>query len=196
MIDTCLDCGAEMDGGQCSACGLTPPAAEIVLRRRLLRRTAVFLLGALAFMPASHWYPPLELDGILIFVGVLFFFTLGLVVWLEHRARRRQPLEALKRVFYSLAIIPWIISALLVINGGFDSAPPTSRVTSVVGRFSMPGVVRSSRLVVRSWRSGRTIERVPVGRMDFDRFHRGDTIEIQVQEGLAGIPWVSGVRRP
>lgn len=195
MIPRCLDCGAEMDGGQCAACGLTPAAAEILCRRRLLRRTAAFLLGALAFMPASHWYPPLELDSVLIFIGVVFFVTLGLAMWLERRARRREPMEALKRIFFALVIVPWLLGSLLVINGSFDTQKPEARVTSVVGKFSMPGVLHSSRLVVISWRSGRRVERVPVSRADFDRFRRGDAIEVQVQEGLAGIPWVYAVRR-
>jgi Ca2+/Na+ antiporter len=184
-----------MDEGQCVVCGLTPAAAEILFRRRLLRRTAIFLLGALAFMPASHWYPPLELDGILIFVGVMFFLTLALAVWLERRAHRHEEVEALKRVYFSLVLLPWLLGALLVINGAFDAEPPASRVTSVVGKFSMPGMLHSSRLVVVSWRPGRRFERVPVGRDDFDRFRRGDAIEVKVQAGLAGIPWVYAVRR-
>lgn len=184
-----------MDGGQCAACGLTPAAAEILFRRRLLRRTAALLLGALAFMPASHLYPPLELDGILIFIGTLFFVALGLAVWLERRARRHLPLEAAKRIFFALVIAPWLLGSLLVVNGAFDAAQPAPRVTTVVGKFSMPGVLRSSRLVVISWRSGRRVERVPVTRDDFHRFHRGDIVEVQMQEGLAGIPWVVAVRR-
>lgn len=195
MIPQCLDCGGEMDGGQCATCGLTPAAAEILFRRKLLRSTAVFLLGALAFMPASHWYPPLDLDGILIFIGVLFFLTLGLAVWLERRARRHESIEALKRIFFALAIVPWLLGSLLLANGAFDAEKPAPRVTTVVGKFSMPGVLHNSRLVVISWRSGRRVERVPVSRDDFHRFRRGDTVEVQMQEGLAGIPWVYTVRR-
>jgi hypothetical protein len=48
-------------------------AAELSLRRRLLNRTAVFVLGALAFVAVAGRYPPLEIDGVLIFGGVLFF---------------------------------------------------------------------------------------------------------------------------
>ena len=73
----CLNCGAERDADICAACGLASAAAEISLRLKLLNRTAVFLLGALAFVVASARYPALELDGILIFIGVLFFLTLN-----------------------------------------------------------------------------------------------------------------------
>ena len=191
----CLNCGADITAGACEACGLTSPAAEVLLRRRVLNLTAVFLLGAVAFLPASQSYPPLDLDGILIFVGVLFFLTLGLAVWLERRARRHAEIEVLKRIYRGLVPMPWLLAALLFINGRFDPAPPMSRAASVVGKFTMSGSLRSSRLVVTSWRAGHWVERVPVDRGDYDRFQRGDKVEVRVQEGLVGIPWVYAVYR-
>ncbi len=191
----CLDCGAERTADQCPACGLTSAAAEVMLRRRLLYRTAWFLLGAVAFLPASQVFPPLELDAILIFVGVLFFFALGLAVWIERRARARAEIEALKRIYFGIVPVPWLLAAVLFVNGKFDTAPPTRQVASVVGKFSMPGVLRSSRLVVTSWREGRRIERVPVDRDDFGRFQRGDHVVVHMQNGVVGIPWVYAVYR-
>jgi hypothetical protein len=49
------------------------------------------------------------------------------------------------------------------------------------------------RLIVTSWREGRRFERIPVDRGDFDRVSPGDVVDVQVREGLAGIPWVAGV---
>src|SRR5260370_30158888 len=63
----CLDCGSERESDQCASCGLTSAAAEVMLRRRLVRPTAWFLLGAVVFLPVSQLYPPLELDAIFIF---------------------------------------------------------------------------------------------------------------------------------
>lgn len=191
----CLDCGAERAADQCSACGLTSAAAEVMLRRRLLHRTAWFLLGALVFLPVSQVYPPLELDAILIFVGVLFFFVLGLAVWIERRARAHAEVELLKRVYFGFVPVPWLLAVLLFANGKFDTAPPTQQVASVVGKFSMPGVLRSRRLVVTSWREDRRLERVPVDRNDFDRFQPGDHVLVRMQGGVLGIPWVYGTYR-
>lgn len=191
----CLDCGAQRTSDQCAACGLTSAAAEVMLRRRLLHRTAWFLLGAVAFLLASQLYPPLELDAILIFVGILFFLALALAVWIERGARRHTEVEAHKRVYFGFVPVPWLLAVLLFANGKFDTAPPRPQVASVVGKFSMRGVLRSSRLVVTSWRDGQRFERVPVGRDDFNRFRRGDVVVVQVREGLVGIPWVYAVYR-
>jgi hypothetical protein len=192
----CLNCGAERDADICAACGLASSAAEISLRLKLLNRTAVFLLGALAFVVASARYPALELDGILIFIGILFFLTLGIAIWLERRALRHAEVEALKRVYYGLIPIPWLLAALLLGNGALDHTPPHIETARVIGKFSMPGPVPNRRLIVTSWREGRRLERVSVYRGDFDRFSSGDIVEVHVQEGLVGIPWVSGVSRP
>ena len=190
----CLNCGAERGEEVCDSCGLSSSAAEFSLRRKLLNRTAIFLLGALTFVVASGPYPPLELDGILIFMGVMFFVTLGMAIWVERRALRHEEVEALKRIYYGLIPVPWLLAALLIGNGALDHSPPRVELVRVIGRFSMPGPVPSRRLLVTSWRS-EGIERVPVDRSDFDRFSSGDMIEVKVQDGLVGIPWVSGVAR-
>src|ERR1700756_5742736 len=110
----CLNCGAERETEVCEACGLAPSAAELVLRKKLLNRTGIFLLGAIAFVTASGRYPPLELDRILIFIGVLFFLTLSVAMWLERRALKHVEVEALKRLYYGLIPVPWLLAALLL----------------------------------------------------------------------------------
>ncbi len=189
----CLNCGAERARDVCESCGLPSATAELVLRKRLLNRTAVFLLGAIAFVAASGRYPALELDAILIFIGVLFFLTLGLAIWLERRALRHQEVEAMKRVYYGLVPVPWLLALVLLANGAFDTARPEVEHTRVIGKFSMPGPLPIHRLIVTSWRDGHGIERLVVDRDDFDRFNAGDLIDVKIGGGLIGIPWVAGV---
>jgi len=190
----CLDCGAELTSEQCDNCGLTPSEAEAVLRRRLLNRTAIYLLGTVAFLPAAHFYPPLELDAMFIFLGVVSFVVVCAAVWIDRRARRQAPVEALKRVCYGLLPVSWLLAGLLFLNGRFDSSPPVRHTTVVVGRFSMPGMLRTSRLVVHSWRPGLRFERIPISPGELDRFQKGDAVEILLQDGLMGIPWVRSVQ--
>src|ERR1700746_3073554 len=147
----CLNCGADRNADVCEACGLNSTAAEFSLRKKLLNRTAIFLLGALAFVVASERYPALELDGILIFIGVLFFLTLGVAMWVERRALRHTEVEALKRVYYGLIPIPWLLALLLLANGALDRTPQQIETARVVGKFAMRGPLRSRRPIGNSW---------------------------------------------
>jgi hypothetical protein len=122
-VTRCLNCGAERDEDQCLACGLTSDAAEVMLRKRLVQRTAWFLVGSILFVPVSRAFPPLELDGILTFVGVLFFFVLGLGLWMVQRARKRQEIEVLKRIYFGFLPVPWILAGVLFVNGQHPHPP-------------------------------------------------------------------------
>jgi hypothetical protein len=196
LMTHCLNCGAEREADICAVCGLGSSAAEFSLRRRLLTQTAIFLLGALGLVVASGRYPALELDGILIFIGVMFFLTLGVAVWVERRALRHAEVEVLKRIYHGLVPLPWLLAILLLTNGALDSSLPQTERVRVVGKFAMHGPVANRRLIVNSWRSGSRFERIPVDLGDFDRFSTGDLVDVRVKEGLVGIHWVAGVSRP
>lgn len=192
----CLDCGSPRISDQCPACGLTSAAAEVMFRSRLIKRTAVFLLGSLAFPYVSQIYPPLDLDLMLVFYGILFFIALTLAIFLDRRARNRKEIEVLKRIYSGFIPLPWILAATLFVNGRLDSMKDIHYYpTAVVGRFYMKGIVKGSRrLLVRSWRDGR-VERLAVDLDDFDRFREGDSIEVAVEPGALGIPWYYGTYR-
>ena len=193
----CLDCGSERTADQCSACGLTSAAAEVMFRRRFLKRTIFFLAGSLAFPYVSQIYAPLDLDLMLVFFGVIFFIALAIAVVLDRRARNRQDLEVLKRIYAGFIPLPWILAATLFLNGKLDSPKKlTYHATTVVGRYNMPGVVRGTRrLFVRSWREGQKYERLAADADDYDRFQAGDSVVVGVEPGALGIPWYYGVYR-
>jgi hypothetical protein len=193
----CLDCGSPRTADQCPSCGLTTLAAELLFRRRLIARTAIFLVGSLAFPYVSQIYPPLDLDLMLVFFGVLFFLALAIAIVLENRARQHKELEILKRIYSGFIPLPWILAATLFVNGRVDSQKYLKYYpTVVVSRFNMKGIVRGSRrLLVRSWRPGQKVERLAVDVDDFDRFQDGDTVTVAVEPGALGIPWYYGIYR-
>jgi len=121
----CLDCGSERTADQCSACGLTSAAAEVMFRRRFLKRTIFFLAGSLAFPYVSQIYAPLDLDLMLVFFGVIFFIALSIAVVLDRRARNRQDLEVLKRIYAGFIPLPWILAATLFLNGKLEFTKKT-----------------------------------------------------------------------
>jgi len=191
----CLDCGADRETDQCPSCGLTSDAAELVFRRRLVRRTAFFLVGIIAFVAASQVFPALELDAILIFGGLLFFCSLALGYWVDYRARKHQEVEVLKRIYFGMIPVPWIFAGMLFLNGKLDPSRPVRIPATVVGKVSTGAFPRSRRLIVTSWRYGQRYEHVAVDQNDYDRFQKGDDILIQAQKGALGVPWVYGVFR-
>lgn len=192
----CLNCDAVLTGPVCEHCELTPAAASLVLRRKLILRTGMFLLGSLAFLAAAYRFPPLEMDAMLVFCGVIFFVGLALAVWVERGALRGGSIEIRKRIFMALVPVPWLLAGLLVVNATLDASPVHDRETRIVGKFSMSAMVPTRRLVVVSWRDGRRYERVPVSRDEYSEFHVGETVIVEVHSGLAGIPWVAGVVEP
>src|SRR5258706_12659921 len=111
FMTRCLDCGSERTTDQCPSCGLTTAAGELTFRRRLMRQTGIFLLGSLAFPYISQIYPPLDLDLILVFFGLIFFGALTLAVILERRAREHQENEIFKRGFNGIFPLPWVFAA-------------------------------------------------------------------------------------
>ncbi len=197
MMTRCLDCGSERIADQCPSCGLTSAAAEVMFRRRLLKRTAVFLVGSLVFPYASQFFPPLDLDLMLVFFGVIFFVALAIAIVLDRRAQNRREIEVLKRVYSGFIPIPWILSATLLVNGALDSkGSVTYHATTVDSRYNMTGIVRGTRrLFVHSWREGQKIERLAVNSDDYDRFRAGDSVNVGVKSGALGIPWYYGVYR-
>jgi len=193
----CLDCGAARTADQCPFCGLTSTAAELVFRKRLIKQTFFFLAGSLLFPYITQIYPPLDLDLMLVFFGVLFFVALATAVLLDRRARKHQEIEVLKRIYAGFIPLPWILAFAIFLNGRLDSPNKLVYVPErVEGKFLMKGLVRGTRrLVVRSWRPEQKVERLPVDPDDYERFKVGDQIQVAVQPGVLGIPWVYGVYR-
>jgi hypothetical protein len=192
-----MDCGAPRTSDQCPACGLTSAAAELVFRRRLLLQTALFLAGSLLFPYVSQIYPPLDLDAMLVFFGLVFFLALALAVFLDRRAHAHQEIEVLKHLFTGLIPIPFILATALFLNGRLDSSKDVSyHPATVVGRYQMKGMVRGTRrLFVHSWREGHKLEELAVDSDDFERFREGDRIVVGAEPGALGIPWFYGVYR-
>jgi hypothetical protein len=162
-----------------------------------MKRTAVFLAGSLLFPYVSQLYPPLELDWMLVFFGLIFFIGLTVAVFVDRGARNRQDIEVLKRIYAGFIPLPWILAATLFLNGKLDT--PKNVVyypTTVQSRFNMRGMVRGSRrLLVRSWRPGQKVERLAVDVDDYDRFHDGDAVVVGVAPGALGISWFYGIYR-
>jgi hypothetical protein len=162
-----------------------------------MKHTAVFLAGSLLFPYISQLYPPLDLDWMLVFFGLIFFVGLTVAVFLDRGARSGRDIEILKRIYAGFIPLPWILAATLFLNGKLDNPKNVVYYPTVVqSRFNMRGVVRGSRrLFVRSLRPGQKLERLAVDVDDYDRFHDGDAVVVGVAPGALGIGWFYGIYR-
>jgi len=168
-----------------------------MFRKRLLKQTVFFLAGSLLFPYVTPIYAPLDLDLMLVFFGVIFFVALAIAAVLDRRARKHQEIEVLKRIYAGFIPLPWLLATAIFLNGKLDSTNKIVYVPETIqGKFLMKGLVRGSRrLVVGSWRPDQKVERLAVDTDDFERFRVGDRIEVAVEPGVLGIPWVYGVYR-
>ncbi len=191
----CPNCNGPLEDDWCDACQMDLPGLRRAAFRRLISKLGIFLLGILALVPGTRIYPPLEIDRMFIFFGVLFVVTLGLVMWVEYQLRRDRPAEIGSRILRSLVIVPWILTGLLLANGRFDRDPPQQHQAQVAGTFRSAGMVMTDRLVLPSWRSGRRWERVAVSARFIAGIRPGDSVQVFIKPGLAGIAWVAGVEK-
>ena len=74
----------------------------------------------------------------------------------ERRILKHQEVEVLKRLYYGLIPVPWLLALVLFGNGAFDSSKPQIEPARVIGKFAMMGPVPSRRLIVSSWREDRS----------------------------------------
>jgi hypothetical protein len=88
-----------------------------MFRKRLIKQMAFFLAGSLLFPYITQIYPPLDLDLMLVFFGVLFFIALAIAALLDRRARKHQEIEILKRILAGFIPLPWILAASIFLNG-------------------------------------------------------------------------------
>ncbi len=191
----CPNCNGPLENDWCEACQMDLPRLRRAAFRRLISKLGIFLLGILALVPGSRIYPPLEIDRMFIFFGVLFVVTLGLVIWVEYGLRRDRSVEIGSRILRSLVVVPWFLTALLLANGHFDRDPPQRHLAQVAGTFRSAGMAMTDRLVLPSWRSGHHWERIAVSAGIAARIRPGDSVQVFIKPGLAGIAWVAGVEK-
>jgi hypothetical protein len=198
-IKYCPNCAAPIAATAaddvCPSCGLTLDAAEDAARRKFRNRAIVFLLGVAGFLVVAARYPPLEVDGMMTFVAAIFLLLAIVGLWMYRPGAGHLESEILRRIYYGLAPVPWLLTGILLVNGALDHAPPENCTTSVIAKRAIPGPWAGRRLIVYSWRDGQRNERLSVTANEYAEFAPGDRITVHVKPGLIGIPWVESVYR-
>jgi hypothetical protein len=149
----------------------------------------VFLLGVGALLVFIRYPYPL-LSGQMTTFGLLALCVCAAVILM--RAPRDMDVVGKDVV---VAVLPWLLSGVLFLNGAMDSSREVLHRATVV-RTSYGR--RGRTVTVRSWRAGNATESVYVSSGFFSRtgfYYPGQTVAIGTRSGALGMPWVTRVTK-
>jgi hypothetical protein len=156
-----------------------------------------FLLmpGLLACMSGLGAYPPLDDRPAMGWMVGLFVlpFALQILSFLRKNASDGTQ-RFLKAVFMSAGLGLVVLAAVLFLNGRMDRSVPKLMRAQVMRKVAAMGRREAqNRLIVTSWRPGRTSEDLNVGSVVFHRATVGRIVVVEVHQGHFGYPWVGRV---
>jgi hypothetical protein len=165
------------------------PSASKKLGKAINKRTYFLLAGLVGLIAGDFAYRPLDRDWILL-LGLALFF-LPVVAQIASRVRKRGTLDAdrLKKTYSVCAVLLAGLAALTFFNGAADRSPAERIQTTVLHLYSYRGRSSSYRVIVPSWRSGRSEESLYVRPRTFSRLRVGGPVTVEVHGGLVGLPW-------
>ncbi len=162
-----------------------------------LKRLLYFLLLVPALMVSLlplGIYPPL--DERLPLGLIIGAFLLSSVLQLTSIVQR-QPASQVgwRRVAYigSGLALP-LFGILLFMNGKLDKSPPEEVSATVIHKIAPIGYREAqSRLIVSSWRPGRSLEDLNVNSRVFERAVVGKRVSVEMHKGSFGLPWYAHI---
>jgi hypothetical protein len=165
-------------------------AAARAVNKELQKYSYPLLAGLLGMLAATHYYPPLDSDPLLI-VGLCVFF-LPIVMHVVIAARKRLSTNSgrLRTAYIYSGGFLTLLGALMLLNGALDASPVASVRTSIIRKSISRG--RSSTthtLVVSSWRPDRSQEKLEVSRQTYQSVLLGEPIDVEVHGGFFRLPW-------
>jgi hypothetical protein len=151
----------------------------------------LLMLSFGAVLAAVHYYPPLDSGPIFIGGIVLFFGSFFLYISAASHKGMAQYSGVLTFLTGGAVILLLLASAVVFVNAALDRQPAKIIGTTVVGKNASSRRKRSTTyyLRVKSWRPGRTEERLDVDESVYLAAPIGLTVRVAVHPGLLGMPW-------
>lgn len=149
----------------------------------------LLLPGAILGLLALIRYPPLDYRPPMALIMTMFFVPITLYFWSFVRKGPGGG-AARWRMFMWSGLALLLLGVVLLANGGLDRAPAHEVRPTVISKAVIRG--RNGNqciLVVSSWRPGRDQEKLTVGTRVFERAVVGETIRVELHQGLFGLPW-------
>ena len=191
----CSNCKQSFTGKLCPNCGSPPALTHAQINKALNRHVWLIMGGLLGTIVATWRYPLLDQDRILWLALSLFFAPILIYLVLAVRKRAGANLKLLRKTFTWAGGAMVVLVFLLLVNGAFDTHPPSIE-NSVVTRKSVAHGRGGTYYTVRvspSWRTGREEEKLSVGGRTFAAVSIGQAVAVEVHPGALGLPWFTSV---
>jgi hypothetical protein len=156
------------------------------------------LLGMLAIGTGVFWvainsYRPLNQTLSFGVLGVVLLAGGTVLVWAAKYDDVDSSDSYLPKARYvGVAFLPWLLAMALLLNAALDGSVPAQHRVAIVGKSE--SAVRHS-VTVTSWRSGRSVEVIPVDAGLYSKLPQNGPIIVAVKPGLLKLPWVTGFER-
>ena len=184
--------GIELQVTKASDFGALPVAPRLDVKRLLY---FFLLIPALMVsqMPLGI-YPPL--DSRLPMGVIICAFLLSAVLQLTGIVQR-QPAGQVgwrRTVYIGSGLALPLLGILLFMNGKLDRSTPQDVSATVIHKIAPIGYRQAQyRLIVSSWRPGRSFEDLNVNSRQFQSAIVGKRISIEMHKGSFGLPWYSHI---
>jgi hypothetical protein len=190
----CTKCGSDFQDSHCPSCGQPQSFSVKELNKQLQKYSYLLFVGLGAILAARHFYPALDENAPTILGLCLFFIPVAAHMALAVRKRLPQSFEHLRRIYLCSGTALVLVGVSLGLNGIADRAPVRLVQTTVMGKYVSSGRYTTSyHLIVPSWRPGRSTEQLNVDWEDFHSMHEGESIVVELHDGLLGLSWYSRV---
>jgi hypothetical protein len=151
--------------------------------------------GLLGCMVARGVYPLLDDRSVMGLILGLFLLPVALQMLSVLRKSAVETTERFVRIVHICAGFALVLLALLLfLNGGMDKAPGAVMRTPVMRKVVLRGRRATQyRLIVWSWRPGRSSEDLGVTSSVFYRVGAGKMVAIEVHKGNFNMPWLGKI---
>jgi hypothetical protein len=173
--------------------GRFPGTVQAAEKRSMKVLLGILVIGAALFWLAINSYRPLDQMLALDVLGLSFLLGGAVLVWaFRYDDVDKSDSYLPKSRYIVVACLPWFLALALLLNALLDTSAPTQYRATVVSKSETS--FRQC-ITVTSWRTGRSVESIPVDAGVYPNLPQSGPIIVNVKPGLLHVPWVVGFER-
>ena len=188
-MQVCDKCGASYEGRRCSQCARKARVRARTRNRRFTKPLVLLLAGTFALLFTMRHYPLLDRNPYYVIGLVFFFLPIFLMIVSNMLKRIEKDAGTLATLLFWCAAANVTLFAGLLLNGLLDRGPAVPVHARVLRKRIIRGRSTTYRMVVESWRPGRTEEVLELSRAQFQGIAPDSSVVIDLHRGWIGVPW-------